>query len=691
MTDLPQAANEPDDQQWLHLRQVLDAFEDAWQRGQPPRIADYLPADAGQRQLLLPELVQVDLELRFKAGMAVQVESYLQQYPELGRDQERVLQLVLAEFELQREKQGNLTPGPYFQRFPQFSAELRKRLSDLPSDRETLPYRQAGPGAPAQPTNQPAPRADPDSPPEATLPGSPVASAVVPLPPISGYEVLDILGQGGMGIVYKARDRKLDRLVALKMVRTDSVPTSGQLARFQIEARAAARLKHPNIVQIYEVGQDRDVPYLTLEYIEGSSLASKIQGQPWQPRAAARLVATLARAVQHAHDQGVLHRDLKPANVLLDAQGQPHLTDFGLARWLQPAGPGNTLSGDLLGSPPYMPPEQAAGRTEQIGPASDIFGLGAILYELLTGRAPYSGKDLNEVRLQAIQARFLPPRQLNPKVPRVLERTCLKALAASPTDRYPSAAALADELDHFVTWPRRRGLLVGAVLLLVVVLLSGLALLPSRKKAEVKPLTGELIVELCLPQEGSRRRRVEEVGALPALPGEWAHIEARVSEPAYVYLLWLDSQGNVVPLYPWNLDKVKLDLTSPPPPQQPQVVVQSPIDPNGEEDRGWRLDKHEGLETVLLLARRTPLPDPIQLATVIGDRLPPTTYHSPQEVVLRGFDSAGIEQVKMSRHRGFDREAEGRDNPMLGLMNRLRDQAGFEVVRAVRFAHKGDD
>jgi eukaryotic-like serine/threonine-protein kinase len=268
------------------------------------------------------------------------------------------------------------------------------------------------------------------------------------LPQIAGYEVQEVIGHGGMGIVYKARHLKLNRAVALKMLLAGVYAQPVELERLFREAEAVAALRHPNIVQVYEVGDVDGRPYFTMEFVEGGSLAEKMTGTPQPPREAAELVADLAEAVQVAHQQGIIHRDLKPANVLLTADGMPKLTDFGLARWLQNDS-GLTLSGTPVGTPSYMAPEQAQGEKRAIGPAADIYALGAILYEMLTGRPPFRAETSASTLQQALREEPVPPSHLNRRVLRDLETICLKCLHKDPNRRYASAAALAEDLRRF--------------------------------------------------------------------------------------------------------------------------------------------------------------------------------------------------------------------------------------------------
>jgi WD40 repeat protein len=300
------------------------------------------------------------------------------------------------------------------------------------------------------------------------------------------YELLGELGRGGMGVVYQARHRQLHRVVALKMILAGEHADPRDAARFRTEAAAIARLQHPNIVQIHDIGDHRGLPYLALEFVAGGSLANRLDGTPWPPQRAAELVETLARAVHVAHQAGVVHRDLKPANVLLTPDGTPKLTDFGLAKFMD-ADAGPTQTGVLVGTPSYMAPEQAAGKAGAVGPATDVYALGAILYELLTGRPPFRADTPLATALAVVYDEPVPPRRLQPKVPRDLETVCLQCLHKDAARRYSSALALADDLRRFRSgelihartapvweraWYRARRHPVVATLVVVVLLLG---------------------------------------------------------------------------------------------------------------------------------------------------------------------------------------------------------------------------
>ncbi len=272
---------------------------------------------------------------------------------------------------------------------------------------------------------------------------------------LAGHQLLSEIARGGMGVVFKARHRKLNRTVAVKLLRAGQWAGPLDLARFRAEAEAAAHLQHPNIVTLYEVGEQDGMPYFSMEYVEGHTLAQAVEHGPLPPRQAAGYLKIIAEAIQYAHQQGVLHRDLKPSNVLLDRFDQPRLTDFGLAKRLDSTpesqtGSQLTFTGQVLGTPSFMSPEQAAARNEAVGPATDVYSLGAILYFLLTARPPISGTSLTEALSNVLNSAPVPPRRLNPAVPRDLETICLKCLEKDAARRYGSAAELAFELDRLL-------------------------------------------------------------------------------------------------------------------------------------------------------------------------------------------------------------------------------------------------
>ena len=298
-----------------------------------------------------------------------------------------------------------------------------------------------------------------------TIPVGPEGTLVVPppLPAVAAprgtglgaarrfgdYELLEEIARGGMGVVWKARQVSLNRLVAVKMILSGQFAGEAEIKRFRTEAEAAAQLQHPNIVAIHEIGEHEGRHFFSMDFVQGRNLAELVGVKALEPERAAQLVQSIAGAVQFAHARGVLHRDLKPQNVLIDAEGRPRVTDFGLAKLTHGAS-SLTVSGTAMGSPSYMPPEQAAGQNDRVGPASDVYSLGAILFELLTTRPPFLGATPLDIMKQVVEREPLPPRSLYPNVPADLDTICLKCLEKEPSLRYATAQELADDLGRFL-------------------------------------------------------------------------------------------------------------------------------------------------------------------------------------------------------------------------------------------------
>jgi WD40 repeat protein len=347
-----------------------------------------------------------------------------------------------------------------------------------------------------------------------------------------------------MGVVYKAHQISPSRLVALKMILGGTHASTGDLGRFRLEAEAVARLHHPNLVPVFEVGAHQGFPYFSMEYVEGPSLEEHIDGRPQPPRQAAALVETVARTIEAVHRQGVIHRDLKPANIMLGPDGSPRVTDFGLAKELGRSS-GATSTGRILGTPSYMAPEQATGHSKDVGPATDVYGLGTILYEMLTGHPPFCAETAWDTIQMVTKADPVPPRRLQPTVPRDLETICLTCLNKSPQGRYPSAAALADDLHNFledepirarpiglvgqvIKWARRRkavaALLVVSFLALVTFMVThaiydrNLAQALDREK-KLSQESHDRLVYLLVSQGANALNEGDWFGALPWFAG----------------------------------------------------------------------------------------------------------------------------------------------------------------------------
>ncbi len=364
------------------------------------------------------------------------------------------------------------------------------------------------------------------------------------LPPAQGalgdYDLLQVLAQGGMGVVYKARQRRLNRLVAVKMILAGQLASRELVQRFYTEAESAARLDHPGIVPIYEVGEIDGRHFFSMGFVEGESLAARIAAAPLPSVEAAALLKKVAEAVEYAHGQGVLHRDLKPANILLDKSGQPKVTDFGLAKRIEDDQQ-LTQSGQILGTPGYMPPEQAAGQTGHIGPAADVYSLGAVLYAMLTGRPPFQAASILETLKQVIEREPAAPHHLNPAIDRDLETICLKCLQKTPERRYASAAELADDLGRYlrqepirarrashleraVRWAKRKpaaaALIVVSVFafsLLPILVSAGASLRAARAAAEMQQTQLDLAAKTAEAREAQLQAAREVAQAREAL------------------------------------------------------------------------------------------------------------------------------------------------------------------------------
>ena len=431
---------------------IRQQFESSWIAGKPQPI-EVLIGDANAPNYLatLEELVHIELEFRWKNRSPLQrvvLEDYLERFQQLNQP-EIVNRLVQQEVRL-RTALGELPTGAdYGDRFPDVAIDTPissvAQQDTEHDDEDQIDTRREMATIMPSSGNQSvgedtAPR------PDSMLSSEKHALLEDAVP---GYDLLGELGRGGMGVVYKARDQKLKRIVALKMILSGAHASDEDMQRFQTEAEAVARLQHPNIVQIYEVAEHGGNPYIALEFADAGNLDEKIAGTPQNARESAQLLQTLALAIEVAHQQSILHRDLKPANVLLTGEGEPKITDFGLAKRMDEDS-NQTKTGAVMGTPSYMAPEQAANSSEALGPTADVYSLGAILYHLLTGRPPFQAATQLDTLMQVINEEPVSPRRLNKSLALDLETICLKCLEKPPHKRYATAAALASDLDAFI-------------------------------------------------------------------------------------------------------------------------------------------------------------------------------------------------------------------------------------------------
>ncbi|HYT87807.1 MAG TPA: PEGA domain-containing protein [Gemmataceae bacterium] len=446
-----------EDQQ--QVEKWLQEFDRRWDEGRLARVACELPAEEPLHTAALSELVKLDLHRKWQQGNKKSLESYLLAYPELGTSETAAVDLIQAEMQARKQGGDSISWAELSKRFPKQTEQIRRGMEQL--------WRKTPTPESSPPTAMPNARTDVDlsmpaslSVPvaqEQTLRGRsvPVGMALdqalrTPLPGDTRYKIEKELGRGAMGTVYLARDTKLDRQVALKIPHFRGSEKPDLLERFRREARAAATLHHRNICPVYDVGECSDISYLTMAYVEGRSLGDRVRKQGPLPQAlAVELIYKLARALAEAHRRGVIHRDLKPSNVMLDREGEPVLMDFGLARREGTEDIQLTHEGSVFGTPAYMSPEQVSGKVKEVGPLSDVYGLGVMFYELLTGQVPFQG-GMGLVMARILTDKPKAPRTLRPDLDAGLEAVCLKAMATEPRERYASMAEFADALAPYL-------------------------------------------------------------------------------------------------------------------------------------------------------------------------------------------------------------------------------------------------
>jgi eukaryotic-like serine/threonine-protein kinase len=400
-----------------------------WRLGLRPDVRFFLRETGELTPSQLAAVLRIDQRERWWLGQRARAMAYLNDHPALEAEPEAAIELIYGEFLLREELGESPSLDEYLLDYPRYAARLRSQV-------ELHRALAGGTAARKESTFRPV------------YTYSQSTQNAARWPELTNFVILEELGRGGMGVVYRARQRRPARTVALKMLLAGACASPELLDRLRNEAEAVARMQHPHVVQIFEVTEHDGLTCLVLEYVAGGTLAQKIGGTPQPVNEGARLIETLARTMHQAHAQGIIHRDLKPANVLLSADGTPKITDFGLAK-LSEGGLSLTATGETLGTPSYIAPEQIDARSS-VGPQADVYALGAILYELLTGRPPFRGESTQETIRQVIFDEPIPPSRLRPQLSRDLETICLKCLEKEPRRRYHSAEVLAGELRRFL-------------------------------------------------------------------------------------------------------------------------------------------------------------------------------------------------------------------------------------------------
>ncbi|MCY2995040.1 MAG: protein kinase [Planctomycetota bacterium] len=505
---------------------------------------------------------------------------------------------------------------------------------------------------------------------------------VAPGTRLGHFRILRLIGEGGMGAVYLAEDEELQKQVAIKIPFRRRFRSDLELAAILDEARTVARLEHTAIVPVHYFGREPDgTCYLVMKYMDGPSLAERLRGGPFEPRQAAELMATIAEAVGYIHGEGFVHRDLKPQNILFDAARRPYVADFGLALHESVQ---RRLAGDRSGTLRYMAPEQIRGEAQWLDGRADVWALGAIFYELLTGQHAFASEGAQELAEEIQRREPRPPRQHRDSLPAELERICLKCLAKDATRRYATAGDLAADLRRWLRPRSRRTSLLtvaGAILVLSATVAWFFGTRPG--PSALPALTGTADILVWNPAVVVRRGlRLQERQALPLRFGDQIRVEARLNRPAYVYLVWIDSQGVAWPVYPWTPG----DWTSRPARETPLERLALPA----AVDEGWPLHGPRGMETLLLLARDQPLPAAVQLDVLFAN-LPRQSCQDPQALVW--FENGRPVAAAEDGLRGPQFSNPLRiDDPVLQTQELLcrRLEPYFSVLRAVSAASQGE-
>jgi Protein kinase domain len=720
------------------LEDCLESFERSWQQGARPAIQAFLPAAPSIRRAALIELICVDQEFRTKLRESVLCESYLREFPELREDEALFLELIRAEIAVRRGR--GECPGfeEYKSRFPALGFQLQTlfehgstaegRLADTSARQAPKSERPAEPalGDGLAPETSVAGASD-ESQADALAgrgDGNRVLADGSPRQ-LGRYEVRGLLGKGAFGTVLRAHDPELNREVAIKVLDRDLLEAPDAVEKYRAEARALADLDHPCIVPVYDFGRGEDGRcFVVSKFIDGRDL-SRVMAEGRMPLStAARVIADLADALQHAHQRELVHCDIKPANILIDADGKPMLVDFGLAVSDQEQ---SREKRAVAGTPAYMSPEQVRGDRHRLDGRADIWALGAVLYELSTGRRPFGGETTARVFDEIKHREPKPPRMIDNAISPELERIILRCLSKDVVGRYATAGDLSADLRNWLSKEglvssappfepvsRRRwriaalcaGLVVAVAAAIGLTRIGGLpgsrtqvgpvgpndspagsiaaaigAATPAAVIGAATPAAIDGQVDLRVYTKDKHQRHglsIHEPGALPLQRGDSIRVEARLSRPAYAYLVWIGTDGIASPVYPWRPG----DWTQPAEKQRARTQISLPE----EIDTGWPVNGAAGMETVVLFARESPLPANFDLKSMLSG-MPRQTWQSERALVW--LEQGELSQSRTRSPRFFDPTQI--DDPILKTQKLIaqRLKPYFPLITAVSFANKG--